>query len=143
LKGKVADMACWLVKTEPSAYAWADLVRDEKTAWTGVRNFAARNNLRAMAKGDLCLVYHSMTEKAVVAVAKVVKMAYADPTAEEGDWSCVDVAPVFSLKRPVSLEQIKGDLLLRDMAIVRQSRLSVCPVTRAEYARVLELGGRG
>ncbi len=136
-------MSYWLIKTEPEEYSWADLLRDKKAAWTGVRNFAARNNLRAMAKGDLCLVYHSMTEKAVVGVAKVVRTAYSDPTATEGDWSCVDVAPVFSLKRPVSLEQIKGDLLLRDMAILRQSRLSVAPVTRAEYERVLELGGRG
>ncbi len=136
-------MAYWLIKTEPEEYAWSDLARDKKAAWTGVRNFAARNNLRAMAKGDLCLVYHSMTEKAVVAVAKVVKTAYADPTAEEGDWSCVDVAPAFALKLPVSLEQIKRDPILRDMAIVRQSRLSVAPVTPAEYARVLELGGRG
>lgn len=142
LKGKEADMACWLVKTEPSAYAWADLVRDKKTAWTGVRNFLARNNLRAMAKGDLCLVYHSVSEKAVVGVARVVRAAYPDPTAQDGDWSCVDLAPAFAFNSPVTLARIKADPALRDMVLLRQSRLSVCPVTQAEYQRIAELGGK-
>ena len=135
-------MAYWLVKTEPGAYAWANLVRDKKTAWTGVRNFLARNNLRAMAKGDLCLVYHSVSEKAIVGVARVTRKAYPDPTVTDGDWSCVDIAPAFPLKRPVTLEQIKGDPALRDMALLRQSRLSVCPVTPAEYSHIVNLGGR-
>jgi predicted RNA-binding protein with PUA-like domain len=136
-------MAHWLIKTEPEEYSWPDLRRDRKTAWTGVRNFQARNNLRAMERGDLCLVYHSMSEKAVVGVARVTKPAYPDPTATEGDWSCVDVVPVASLKRPVGLDQIKSDPRLASMAILRQSRLSVTPVTEAEYRRVLELGGKG
>ena len=141
LKRKEEDVACWLVKTEPAAYAWADLVRDRKTAWTGVRNFLARNNLRAMAKGDLCLVYHSVSEKAVVGTARVVRAAYPDPTARDGDWSCVDLAPALAFKSPVTLAQIKTDPALRDMVLLRQPRLSVCPVTRAEYQRVAELGG--
>jgi predicted RNA-binding protein with PUA-like domain len=136
-------MAHWLIKTEPEEYSWPDLRRDRKTAWTGVRNFQARNNLRAMERGDLCLVYHSMSEKAVVGVARVTKPAYPDPTATEGDWSCVDVVPVAALKRPVGLDQIKSDPRLASMAILRQSRLSVTPVTEAEYRRVLELGGKG
>jgi predicted RNA-binding protein with PUA-like domain len=138
----------WLVKTEPGAYAWADLVRDKKTAWTGVRNFLARNNLRAMAKGDLCLVYHSVSEKAIVGVARVTKRAYPDPTAPNpkekgGDWSCVNLAPIFALKRPVTLAQIKADPALQDMALLRQSRLSVCPVHPDEYRRILQLGEIG
>ena len=135
-------MAHWLIKTEPGAYAWADLVRDKKTAWTGVRNFLARNNLRAMAKGDLCLVYHSVSEKAIVGVARVTRKAYPDPTATDGDWSCVDIAPAFPLKRPVTLAQIKADPALRDMALLRQSRLSVCPVSKTEFDRIVALGGR-
>ena len=139
-------MAYWLVKTEPGAYAWEDLLRDKKTAWTGVRNFLARINLRAMAKGDLCLVYHSVSEKAVVGVARVSKKAYPDPTAPNpkvkgGDWSCVDIAPAFALKYPVTLAQIRADPALTDMALLRQSRLSVCPIHQGEYLRILQLGG--
>jgi predicted RNA-binding protein with PUA-like domain len=136
-------MAHWLIKTEPEEYSWADLERDRKAAWTGVRNFAARNNLRAMAKGDLCLFYHSMSEKAVVGVAQVARTAYPDPTAAEGDWSSVDVKPAFALERPVTLVQIKADKSLAGMELLRQSRLSVCPVTKAEYARIVKLGGKG
>ena len=136
-------MAYWLIKTEPEEYSWADLERDRKAAWTGVRNFAARNNLRAMAKGDLCLFYHSMSEKAVVGVAQVVRTAYPDPSAAEGDWSSVDAKPVFALERPVTLAQIKADKSLAGMELLRQSRLSVCPVTKAEYARIVKLGGQG
>lgn len=140
-------MAYWLVKTEPGAYAWGDLVRDKKTAWTGVRNFLARNHLRAMAKGDLCLLYHSVSEKAIVGVARVTKKAYADPTALDmnikgGDWSCVDIAPAFTLKRPVTLAQIKAAPALSHMVLLRQSRLSVCPVAQAEFEHIVELGGR-
>ncbi len=135
-------MAYWLIKTEPEEYAWADLGRDKKAAWTGVRNFAARNNLRAMKPGDLCFVYHSMSEKAVVGVAVVERAAYPDPTATEGDWSCVDVAPAHGLKRPVTLDEIKGTKALAAMELLRQSRLSVCPVTKAEFDRILKLGGK-
>ena len=133
-------MASWLIKTEPGEYGWADLLSDGRTAWTGVRNFQARNNLRAMRRGDQCLVYHSVDAKEAVGVARVVKPAYADPTAEEGDWSCVDVAPAFALKKPVTLAQIKADPLLKDMALVRNSRLSVSPVTQTEFERILRLG---
>jgi predicted RNA-binding protein with PUA-like domain len=136
-------MACWLIKTEPDEYSWADLERDEETAWTGVRNFAARNNLRAMAKGDLCLFYHSMSEKAVVGVAEVASAAYPDPTAHEGDWSSVDVRPAFALDRPVTLARIRADKPLAGMELLRQSRLSVCPVTKAQYERIVKLGGKG
>ncbi len=133
-------MNYWLAKSEPEAYAWAQLVHDGKTAWTGVRNFQARNNLRAMKKGDVVFFYHSVTDKQVVGVAKVVKEFYPDATAEEGDWSCVDIAPVKPLVQPVSLETIKTDKVLKDMPLVKQSRLSVTPLTEAQARRLLELG---
>lgn len=130
----------FLVKSEPYKYAFEALVRDKKTRWDGVRNFEARNNLRAMARDDLLLFYHSNEGKAVVGVAKIVRTAYPDPTAEDGDWSAVDVAPVKALKVPVSLEVIRGDAKLAEMLLLRRSRLSVVPVTPAEFKRVLELG---
>jgi predicted RNA-binding protein with PUA-like domain len=130
----------FLVKSEPFKYAFDALVRDKKTRWDGVRNFEARNNLRAMAVGDLLLYYHSNEGKAVVGIAKVVRTAYPDPTADEGDWSAVDVAPVMALKVPVTLETIKADPKLADMLLLRRSRLSVVPVTPVEFKRVLELG---
>jgi predicted RNA-binding protein with PUA-like domain len=129
----------WLVKQEPEAYSWNDLVKDGRTAWTGVRNFQARNNLRAMKKGDVVFFYHSVTDKQIVGVARVDKEHYPDPTAEEGDWSVVDLVPVKGLKRPVTLDQIKGDKPLQNMKLVRQSRLSVTPLTEAEFKRLLEL----
>jgi predicted RNA-binding protein with PUA-like domain len=132
-------MNYWLVKSEPEAYAWSQLVKDGKTAWTGVRNFAARLNLRAMKKGDLVFFYHSVSDKQVVGLARVVKEFYPDATAEEGDWSCVDLEPVKPLKNPVTLAAIKADQVLKDMKLVRQSRLSVTPLTPAEFARLLEL----
>ncbi|MBC8097239.1 MAG: EVE domain-containing protein, partial [Akkermansiaceae bacterium] len=117
----------WLVKQEPEAYSWSDFVRDGRTVWTGVRNFQARNNLRAMKRGDLVLFYHSVSEKQVVGLARVDKEAYPDATAEEGDWSCVDLVPVKALKTPVTLEQIKADKVLKEIPLVKQSRLSVTP----------------
>lgn len=131
----------WLVKQEPDAYAWATLVADGSTAWTGVRNFQARNNLRAMKTGDAVLYYHSNIGKEVVGVAKVIREAYPDPTAEDGDWSCVDLAPAKPLKQPVTLELLKADPVTRDMPLIKQSRLSVMPVTAEVFRRVLELGG--
>jgi predicted RNA-binding protein with PUA-like domain len=131
----------WLVKSEPEAYAWAAFVRDGRTAWTGVRNFQARNNLRAMKRGDLVLFYHSVSDKQVVGVARVEKEAYTDKTAGEGDWSCVDLAPVKALVQPVTLEQIKGDKTLAEMPLLKQSRLSVTPLTPAQFQHVLALGG--
>jgi predicted RNA-binding protein with PUA-like domain len=131
----------WLVKSEPSAYSWADLVRDKKTAWTGVRNFQARNNLRAMKKGDLVLFYQSVTDPSVRGITKVVKEAYADATASEGDWSCVDLAAVKGLPSPVTLKEIKQESSLAEISLIKQSRLSVMPVTAQEYGRILKLGG--
>ena len=131
----------WLVKQEPSDYSWADFVADGSTSWTGVRNFAARNNLRRMSKGDEVLFYHSGEGKAVVGVAKVARTAYRDTTAKEGDWSAVDLVPVKPLPRPVTLAQIKGKRELRDIALVRQSRLSVMPLSGKEFAFILRMAG--
>lgn len=131
-------MNWWLVKSEPEAYSWTMLIKDGKTAWTGVRNFAARLHLRAMAKGDLVFFYHSGEGKEIVGIAKVVKPAYPDPTAEEGDWSCVDLAPVKPLAKPVSLQSIKADKILKEMAFVKQSRLSVSPMDEEQFNRLLE-----
>jgi predicted RNA-binding protein with PUA-like domain len=116
-------------------------VKDGGTKWTGVRNFQARNNLRSMSKGDLVLYYHSVTNPSVVGIGQVSKEAYPDLTAKEGDWSCVDLIPVRPLAFPVSLSTIKADPALSNMALVRQSRLSVMPVTGKEYTRLLKLGG--
>lgn len=135
-------MKHWLVKSEPGTYSWADLCRDGRTRWDGVRNFQARNNLRAMKPGDLALYYHSVNERAVVGVAEIVSDAYPDPTGKGGDWTVVDVAPAFALARPVSLEQIKGRKGLADMVLVKQSRLSVQPVRKAEFDAIVELGGK-
>jgi predicted RNA-binding protein with PUA-like domain len=133
-------MNYWLVKQEPEAYSWSTFVKDGHAAWTGVRNFQARNNLRAMKKGDLVCYYHSVSEKQVVGIARVVREAYPDATAEEGDWSCVDLAPVQPLKQPVTLEQIKADKLLKSIPLVKQSRLSVTPLASAEFTQLLKLG---
>lgn len=132
-------MNYWLVKSEPEAYAWATFVKDGKTAWTGVRNFAARLNLRAMKKGDPVFFYHSVTGKEIVGLARVAKEFYPDATADEGDWSCVDLVPVKPLVKPVSLEVIKADKLLREMPLVKQSRLSVTPLTPGQFQRLLKL----
>jgi predicted RNA-binding protein with PUA-like domain len=134
-------MNYWLVKQEPEDYSWADFVKDKKTAWTGVRNFQARNNLRAMEKGDPVLFYHSGTGKEIVGVSRVGKTAYSDPTATEGDWSCVDLVPVKALKQAIPLASVKADAVLKEMALVKQSRLSVMPVTAAQFKRVLKVGG--
>ena len=131
----------WLVKSEPSAYAWEDLVKDRKTAWTGVRNFQARNNLRAMKKGDLVLFYQSVTTPSVRGITIVIKEDYPDNTATDGDWSCVDLEKVKPLSSPVTLTQIKADPHLSEMALIKQSRLSVMPVTPTEYERILGLAG--
>ena len=132
-------MSYWLVKSEPEAYAWSQLAKDGVTAWTGVRNFAARNHLRAMKSGDHVFFYHSGEEKSVVGLAQVVKEAYPDPTATEGDWSCVDLAPARALAKPVTLAAIKADKILKEMVLARQSRLSVCPVTSEQFERLLQL----
>ena len=133
-------MAHFLVKSEPSVYSFDDLVRDGKTVWDGVRNFEARNNLRAMKKGDLCLYYHSNEGKEIVGVAKVSRTAYQDPKTDD-DWSAVDVEPVKKLKKPVTLADIKKHKKLSKMALVKKSRISVVPVTDDELAQILELAG--
>jgi len=132
-------MNYWLVKQEPTAYAWEEFVKDGKTAWTGVRNFQARNHLRAMAAGDHVLYYHSVTGKCVVGIAEVVRPAYTDPTASDGDWSCVDLKPVVPLKNPVTLEEIKAEPALADIGLLRQSRLSVMPLAKAAFEKIVSI----
>jgi predicted RNA-binding protein with PUA-like domain len=129
-----------LVKQEPEAYSWTQFVADGRTAWTGVRNFQARNNLKAMEKGDLVFYYHSVVEKQVVGVAKVAKEAYRDPTAEEGDWVCVDLVPIKPLQSPVTLETVKSDKQLKGIPLIKNSRLSVQPLTEAQFQHILKLG---
>jgi predicted RNA-binding protein with PUA-like domain len=129
----------WLVKQEPTAYSWDDFVKDGKTAWTGVRNFQARNNLRSMKAGDRVLFYHSVTDKAVIGEAEVVREAFTDPTATEGNWIAVELKPIKTLRRRVSLEEIKADKKLGQLALVRSPRLSVMPVTADEYRAILAL----
>jgi predicted RNA-binding protein with PUA-like domain len=134
-------MNYWMVKQEPDSYPWEAFERDGRTAWTGVRNFQARNNLRAMKKGDRVFYYHSVTGKSVMGMAEVVREAYADPTAKEGDWSCVDLVPRRACKTPVDLETIKNEKALKDLPLLRQSRLSVMPVSGAEAKVLRRLGG--
>lgn len=129
----------WLVKSEPETYSWADLLAEGRTRWTGIRNFQARNNLRAMRRNDFVLFYHSGAARQIVGLARVAKVAYPDPTAKGGDWSCVDLAPVKPLARPVSLQIVKTDQVLRAVPLVRNSRLSVAPLTTEQFNRVLEL----
>ena len=131
----------WLVKSEPETYSWADLVRDKRTDWTGVRNYAARLHLRAMHPGDQVFVYHSGDDKSVIGIARVTKAAFPDTTADEEGWVAVELAAVAPLKEPVTLAQIKADAALKGMTFVRQSRLSVSPVTAAEFSRLKKLGG--
>ncbi len=133
-------MQYWLVKQEPEKYPWAQFVKDKGTYWDGVRNYQARNNLRTMKKGDLVMYYHSVSEKAVVGVAKVTTEAYPDPTAKEEGWCVVDLKPVKAMVESVTLEQIKTDPKLVEIALIKQSRLSVMPLRAAEFKRILQLG---
>lgn len=136
----MATRRAWLVKSEPYKYSFEQLQKDGKTCWDGVRNFEARNNLRAMKKGDLLLFYHSNEGKAVVGLARVHREAYPDPTAPGEDWSAIDVAPLAAMKVPVTLATIKATPALAEMALLRRSRLSVVPVTDDEVKLVLSLG---
>ena len=129
----------WLVKQEPGSYSWSDFVAEGETTWTGVRNYTARNNLRKMKNGDEVLFYHSGEEKAVVGIARVTRPAYPDATAKEGDWSAVDLAPIKSLLQPVTLRQIKSESRLKRIPLVRQSRLSVMPLAKAEFREIVKM----
>ncbi len=133
-------MNYWLVKSEPSTYGWEQLVKDKKTTWDGVRNFAARTHLRSMKKGDAVLFYHSNEGKEIVGIAKVEKEAYQDPTTTES-WVAVDLKPSKKLKTPVTLEQLKADNRFKDMALVRLGRLSVQPVTEKEWKMIMDMAG--
>ncbi|NBV87261.1 MAG: EVE domain-containing protein [Verrucomicrobia bacterium] len=130
----------WLVKQEPSAYSWQQFLKDGRTAWTGVRNFQARKNLKAMRKGDLVLFYHSVVGKEVVGIARVLTEAYPDPTAAEGEWCCVDLEPEASLQHPVTLESLKQHPVLREIPLIRQSRLSVMPLEAEAFEEIVRLG---
>ena len=132
-------MSCWLAKSDPDTYGWPELVRDGKTSWDGVRNFTARNNIRAMKPGDLVLFYHSGKEKSVVGAMKVLSEAHPDTTSEE-DWSAVDVAPAWALQSPVPLSKIKAEPTLRNMQLVRLGRLSVMPVEKKEFDIIVSMG---
>jgi len=132
-------MAYWLVKSEPSAYSFDQLEKDKKTSWDGIRNYAARNHLKAMKKGDEVFFYHSNEGVEIVGIAKVTKEFYHDPTTEDANWVSVELKPLRKLKKPVSLAQIKADKRLSNMALVRIGRLSVQPVTDEEWEIILGL----
>jgi predicted RNA-binding protein with PUA-like domain len=134
-------MAHWLIKSEPSTYAWDQLVKDKRTSWTGVRNAQASANLRAMKTGDLCFFYHSGEGKEIVGIAKVTKTAYPDPTDKAGKAVTVDVAAVGPVKQPVTLAAIKADPAFKEFKLVRQSRLSVVPVSDEHWKRITRMSG--
>ena len=131
----------WLVKSEPESYSWSNLEKDSVTSWTGVRNFTARNNLRAMRKGDEVFFYHSVSDKAVVGICDVKRTAYPDKTAKEGDWSTVDLVPKRKLARPVTLAEIRSNPRLKNIPLLRQSRLSVQPLGKDEFAEIVRMAG--
>jgi predicted RNA-binding protein with PUA-like domain len=130
----------WMVKQEPTAYSWEQFAADGKAAWTGVRNYQARNNLRAMRTGDEVLYYYSVIGKKVVGIAKVAREAYPDPTADDEAWVCVDLVPAKKLGKPVVLDVIKATPALKNMALLRNSRLSVMPLTEDEFRTIVDLG---
>ncbi len=134
-------MAYWLVKSEPFVFSFQQLMEDGKAVWDGVRNYTARNNLRAMKLGEQVLFYHSREGLEVVGLCEVLREYYPDPTAETGDWSAVDLKPLGALRQPVSLKTIKADPSLQGIALVKMGRLSVMPLTDAEFMRIMELGG--
>ena len=134
-------MNYWLVKSEPFKYSWTQFLKDGRTFWDGVRNYQARNNLQAMKTGDQVLFYHSNEGLEVVGIAEVVREAYPDPTADAPAWVCVDLKPLHTLNKPVSLQQMKQDPQLSELSLIRQSRLSVCPLRMEEFSRIMELAG--
>lgn len=133
-------MNYWLIKSEPHKYSWEQFNKDGKTFWDGVRNYQARNNLREMKEGDLVLFYHSNEGKEVVGIAKVVGESYQDPTTEDTNWLVVDFAPVEPLKKPVTLAQIKAEGSLKDIALIKNGRISVVPLKAEEFDKILEMG---
>jgi predicted RNA-binding protein with PUA-like domain len=132
-------MNYWLVKQEPESYSWQDFVKEGRAAWTGVRNFQARNNLRSMKKGDLVFFYHSGSQKQIAGLASVAREPYPDPTADGGDWVGVDLAPVKAVTKPVALAAIKADSRVKDTLLVRNSRLSVMPLTKVHFEHLLAM----
>jgi len=139
----MSNLRHWLVKSEPHKYSWDKLVEQGSTYWDGVRNYQARNNLKEMQLGDLVLFYHSNDGKEIVGLAKVIKTFYQDPTTEDPNWVVVDLAPVHPLRHPVSLETIKADSQLQEIALVRQGRLSVMPLKKEEFDRILAISEDG
>jgi predicted RNA-binding protein with PUA-like domain len=133
----------WLVKSEPESYSWADLVRDRRTAWTGVRNYQARINLNGMKRGDLVMFYESVTTKAIVGLAEVTKPAFPDTTADEPGWVAVEIKAREPLTRPVTLAEIKAEPSLKNILLLRQSRMSVVPLTKFEYEKIVGMSGHG
>ncbi len=133
-------MQFWLVKQEPSKYSWDQFVEDKETYWDGVRNYQARNNLQAMKKGDRVLFYHSVVGKEIKGIARVTRESYPDPTADDPAWVVVDLKPVKPMKVPVTLDQVKSHAKLQEIALIKQSRLSVMPLTPAEFKIILEMG---
>jgi predicted RNA-binding protein with PUA-like domain len=134
-------MSFWLIKSDPDTYGWADLVRDGKTSWDGIRNYKARNFLREMKPGDLALFYHSGDEKSVVAGVKILSEPHADTTSEDDIWTAVDVAPAWTLKTPVTLARIKAEPSLKNIHLVREGRLSVMPLEKKDFDFIVSLGG--
>lgn len=135
-------MNYWILKTEPSAYSWQKLMEEGGTLWDGVRNYQARNNMKAMQKGDRALIYHSVSEKKIHGIATVTRTAYPDPTTDDKRWVAVDIAPLETLSRTISLEEIKQQKALQDTALIKQSRLSVVPLTKKEFEFILSLSKR-
>ena len=133
-------MKYWLVKSEPGAYSWDDLVKDGWTYWDGVRNYQARNNLKAMKEGDQVLYYHSNVGLEVVGVAKVIKEHYQDPTTDDERWVVVDIEPVKPLKSPVTLQNIKAEPALKEIPLIKHTRLSVMPVSKKEFDKIVKMG---
>jgi predicted RNA-binding protein with PUA-like domain len=133
-------MKYWILKTEPETYSFQDLLSDKVTSWDGVRNYQARNNIRAMSKGDLAIIYESVGPKAAVGIAKVASTPYKEEKAE-GDWATVDIAAVKSLANPISLSTMKEDKILKNLILVKNSRLSVCPLTEKEFQLIIKKGG--
>lgn len=135
-------MNYWLMKTEPGTYSWEDLERDGSTFWDGVRNYQARNNLQSMKKGDYCLFYHSVKDKCVIGIAEVIREHYPDPSTDDARWVAVDIKPVKKIEHPVTLDEIKADETLNQMVLVKNSRLSVQPVKKEEFDRILGMSVR-